>query len=133
MTPEINRFAALSKLQKTLKAELSDVNGELASLQEVVQTQFEQAGTQSMNIQGVTMYVGSSLYAKKATETTSTDDMIRVLKEAHLEEYYGPTVKTASLSAYFRRCEELGEPVPKCFTGVIDVSRKYEIKTRKSN
>lgn len=132
MTPEINKFAELSQRKKILKESLDLIEKELAGLQPIVMTQFEQASTQSMRIQGLTLYMGSQLWAKKANESVTTDDMIKVLKEAKLDEYVSPQVRTSALSAYFRRCEELGEPVPECLKGVIDVSRRYEIKTRRS-
>ncbi len=106
------------------------MKSELLSLQEVVFAQFQQANTQSMNIQGLTLYIGSQLWAKKANDNITTDDMIRALHTAHLDEYAVNRVDVQGLSAYFRRAEELEEPVPECFKGVIEVDRKYEIKSR---
>ena len=130
MTPEINEFTKLSKRKRVLESELKEVDERLSALQETVMTQFQQAEIQNINLHGITLYVGSELWAKKANENITQEDMISALEKAHLEEYATKRVNTQGLSAYFRRCEELGEEVPKALEGVIDVSRTYKIKSR---
>ena len=132
MTPEINKFIKLTKRKREIEKELKEINEGLASLQEIVMTQFEQAEIQNINLHGMTLYIGSQLWAKKANENITTEQMILALENAHLGEYATRRINTQGLSAYFRKCEEMGESVPDALNGVIDVSRAYEIKSRLS-
>ncbi len=131
MINQVKRFVQLTKQKRDLATEAKAVNEELAKLQEPVLEYFNEQGMQSMNIDGMTLFIGSKLYAKRCVDI-SVEEAIKALQEAHLDTFTAPAINTQGLSKYFREAEDNGEEVPSCLEGKIDVNRYYEVVARKS-
>ncbi len=131
MIDQVKRFVELTKQKRAFDAEVKLINSELKQLQDPVMTYFNDQGVQSMNVDGMTMFITGKLYAKRCPDV-SLDDAIKALEEARLDSFTAPAINTQGLSKYFREAEENGEEVPSCLEGKIDVNRYYEVVARKS-
>lgn len=131
MIEQVKRFIELTKTKRDLATQAKVVNEELATLQDPVLEYFNEQGMQSMNLDGMTLFISSKMYAKRCIDI-SVEDAIRALEEAHLDTFTAPAINTQGLSKYFREAEENGEEVPSCLEGKIDVNRYYEVVARKS-
>lgn len=131
MIDQIKRFVELTKTKRQLEAEVKLINADLKKLQDPVLEYFHEQGIQSTSIDGMSVFISSKLYAKRCPDV-SLDDAIHALQEARLDSFTAPAINTQGLSKYFREAEEIGEEVPSCLEGKIDVNRYYEVVARKS-
>ena len=131
MIEQVKRFVELTKSKRAFDAEVKLINEELRKLQEPVMEFFNDQGIQSTNIDGMTLFISSSLYAKRNPDI-SLQDAILALEEAHLDSFTAPAINTQGLSKHFREMEENGEEMPSCLEGKIIANRTYEITARKS-
>lgn len=125
------KFIELTKEKRAIEERLKIINGELSNLQDPILNEFQEQGVQSMNIDGMTMYIQSQLWAKRNPECPP-ELAIKALEEAHLEEYIKPSFNTQALSKHFREREENNEEIPPCLLGKIDIVRDYKVAARKS-
>lgn len=125
----LDNFVELTRIKRSLEKGLKQVNADLEKLQPQILEIFQEQGISMMNIHGMTLYIQSQLWAKKAPEVDIMG-AIKALEEAHLEEYTKPSINVQGLSKHFREAEELNHEVPQCLAGKIDVTRSYKIVGR---
>ena len=131
MIDQLKQFVLLTTKKRELETQVKKINADLKQLQDPVLSYFHDQGIKSTNIDGMSVFISSKLYAKKCPDV-SPEEAMRALAEAALDAFVSPAINTQGLSKYFRELEELGEEVPSCLDGKIDVNRYYEVVARKS-
>jgi hypothetical protein len=134
----MNTFKILKSLKKTLEAELRQTEQEIRQMEDEIVEMMVDAGVQSINIDGATIYLHTQLWARPEREDEESDrasdaDYERAceaLREAGLAELVKPRFNIHSLSAVVRGMDKNGEPIPEQFEGAIKVSRVVKPNVR---
>ena len=136
-TEKLRRYVELDKRKADLKAELSDINSEMDTLEEVLLTQFEQDGIQNMNIDGRTVYLHRQLWA--SAEDKDNERATQALKAAGLGDMVAERFNTQTLSSWVREqvaladdddLDDLFDALPDEFRGAIKVAERHQLRTR---
>ena len=127
MTDNVAEFIELSKRKKGLKVELEEIEDRMKVLDPLIQEEFSQSGTSKVTRNGMTLYVGSQLWAKRKEGVTGAQ-VCAALEAAGLEEY--TTMNHQSFSALLREWNKAGEPIPEALQSVIEGNTVYSVKGR---
>ena len=125
------RFAALYREKLELQDRLNQVTKELGEMQESMLDFFGDAGMQSVNVDGVTLYIHEQIWANTA-EGSSQEEACAALAANGFAEFVAPRFNTQSLSAKAREMERNGESFPEAVIQHIKVAPKIEIRARRS-
>lgn len=109
----------LQKRKRELEAELRKVNGQIAQEDEVLIDRMTHDGAQSLNVEGMTLYLRLRRSAKLRDGATIAD------AKAALEELgYGDIVKpyTQSVTALFNEWADAGEEAPKQLSALYEIT-----------
>lgn len=126
----LKRFVSLVNKKKALKAELTDLEVEIAMLEGGILDDFMKAGMTNTTIDGRTLYINKISYAKRC-EGVSGAQAVAAMEEAGLDEF--TTLNTQSFSSELRRWEEDGVEMPKELDGIIEFNPTFSIRSRKKS
>lgn len=129
-------YVELVKQKTAMEQKMKDTKARLAELEPQIVEDFQQAGTQSMNVDGYTVYLNRKMFA--GPMDGDRESMCAAL--AGLDETWSflvtPSVNANSLSARVRECESdetTGMPIlPPELVGKIKVSEVFRVGARKS-
>ena len=127
---KLKRFVELEKERREVETRLKSIKEEAKSLTEAILGDFEEAGMTKATIDGVTVYVQRTLWAK-ALEG-DYERACEALRQAGLDVYVHERFNVNSLSAFVRERDKAGEPLPDAFKGAVDVEERFDVKTRLS-
>ena len=135
-TQRLKQYIELTDLKRRLEAQLKDTKSRMAELEPHIVEQFQEDGTQSVNMDGFTVYLNRQLFASAADG--DKDAMIQAMKGCGDESWsflVRDSVNSQSLSARIRECDldENGMPMlPDSLQDVIKVAEVFRLGARKS-
>lgn len=120
----LKRLLALNTEKDALEAQLKDVNAERERITQGILDRWSEDGTQSIKIDGKTVYLRRSIYAK----VLDREHVAAALRDAGLDFMLTPNTNT--LSAWLREKEENGEPIPQSLDGVVGTYERFALGVR---
>jgi len=130
-TDNIRRFAELKDRHKELKDETEELGKELANMERELLEEFADAGTQSIKVDGRTVYMKRQLWARRPAGVAPADQAQAALA-AGLDYLVEPKVSTQGLSAYVRDMERADEALPPELDGFVRVDEVFTLGVRKA-
>jgi len=124
---DVRAVALLTAQKRDLEAQLRIVEQGLASATAKALEFFRQEGTQSVTVEGYTVFLKRELWAKIIDPALA----MAALDKVGWGEYVAPKTSSQSLSARLRELDKDGVPLPSEFEGAIAVSEVYKINARK--
>lgn len=119
------------KKKRDLEAELKQVKAWLKDMEGEVTSYFQQSSTQSINRDGITIFLRRELWAGRE-DGVSPEQAVQCLIDADLGEFAAPKVNTTSLSAYLRELDRDGRKMPSQLEGIIKLVESFKIGARSS-
>lgn len=128
----LKEFVELETERRELKDRLKKVKAKQSKLEEELLEKFQESGVQSLNIDGLTVYLRRQLWAYPPSE--NKEEFYQILKDTGYGDFVRETVNTHSLSALFREAEdnEFSE-IPTEIREKVNLSEKFSVRTRSSN
>lgn len=120
----LREYIALERERASLEARIKDINARREQIADAVLSRWSEDGTTQQRVDGVTLYVRRSAYAR----VIDRDRVREVLEAEGLGTMLTPNTQT--LSAWIREREQEGLPLPESFTGVVDVFERHQIGAR---
>lgn len=135
----VRDYAKLVTQKNALDKELKSVKKLISEKEQSVMDHFQQMGYQSLNIDGITIYLNRRLQVGKRPEA-SPEQLVAALTAAGMEEYVKPTINARSITSYYRNVEETLETIPNSVDAllqpevrdVLNIHEIYSIGARKS-
>lgn len=137
-TVKLKRFAELKRLLDDLDAQTKTLKRERDEIEPVLREQFTQAGQQSANIDGVSVYLQRSLWAGAVRLEDGSPDWAtscEALKAAGFANVVDERFNTQTVSAIVRefpKDEDFNPILPPELVGKITITSGYELRTRKA-
>lgn len=135
---QLSRFAELEARRRELEEELKVIEQEQGELEPQVLEQFVESGVSKVTINGLTVYMSTTLWAGVARrdDETPEDAYERAcarLTELGLGDFVQTRFNTQSLSAYFREQQKApGGIALEAFEGAIEIGEKVKLRARKA-
>lgn len=127
----LKEYVQMSALKKSIEEELESVKVRLAEIEPQLLDEFAEAGMQSANIDGHTIYIQRQLWAK-VEDGASKDDVILGLKAAGYSDYVNETYNTQQVSALLREWDKQELPIPAPLEGKLGSTEKFSLRVRKA-
>ena len=124
------RFAALYREKLELQDRLNIVNHEVEDMQESLLNYFADAGQSKTTIDGLTLYVETTLWAN--AKPGESEAACAALVANGYADFVHPTFNVQTLSAAARELEKQGETFPEAVLAHLDVKAKIQIRGRRS-
>ena len=123
-TDALREYIDLERERAQLEARIKEINARREQITESVIARWTEDGTTQQRVDGVTLYVRRSAYAR----VTDRDRVKEVLEAEGLGQML--TANTNTLSAWIREREAEGLPLPESFEGVVDIFERFAIGAR---
>ncbi len=120
---QVKKFVELTKMKRELEAQLKEVNEEMAVYDKEVQEFFIDAGIQSMNVDGFTVYIARELSAKKRADV----DYVALLRNSEFAWLVKEDVNMISVKSAIREAAETGSAVTEKITVPEILEQCFEI------
>lgn len=119
----IHEFAALSEKKAALRAQLSELESDLAALMPLVLDDMADAGVKNMKLDnGQMVYIRRDVWAKAKDGNKLA--VVDALRASGLEEMV--SFSTRTLTAYVRRAEESDDEIPQALRDTIEISEEFK-------
>lgn len=130
---KIRRYRELYDAHKGAEAEAKAVKDELLALEAELVEAYVDAETQSVNVDGKTIYLHRSVFAQRK-EGADADDVKAALLADGLSELVTETVNSNTLSAYVREATEGDDSpgLPENLAAVIEPGERFGIRVKAS-
>jgi hypothetical protein len=137
MKDRVRRFIEVDKERRQLEARLKEVKTEHAALAAQIQTDFDATGTQHERVDGMTVYVAHTLWARpKDGDQARLCAALRSVDDADLSVLVEPRVNIQTLSALARErlnaAAQEGRPESSAFPQpvweALDISVDTQVK-----
>lgn len=130
----VAKFVATEKERRRLKEELAKVDRLLKELKERVLGVFERTGMQSVNINGMVVYLSHQIIAKLKVEREYATGILRAWAPELVKQSFNMNQVAALFREQFREgdmtledfLEELPEPIRACF----DVNDWFDVRAK---
>ena len=126
----IRDFITLDQEKKVLEAQLQILKQQIADLQPGLKDDFAREGVNSINLDGVTVYLHRALWARPAQGQT-TQQLADALKSCGLQDFVHETCNLNTLSAYLRELERNGQPMPEDLVGILNLEEVFTVRATK--
>lgn len=130
----VREVIALTNRKQKLSADLKQVKADLAEVEEKVKEAFSREGIQRMSMDGRTVYLRHSIYARLDKDRKEqAHDALRMLG---LGDMIKPKVHTGTLSSWVREQEKDRQGIPELpneLEGLVLVSDTVDVSVRKDN
>ncbi len=123
-TEGLKRLLELNARRKVIEAELKEINAESDQITQSVLDRWSEDGVTSMKVDGHTVYMRRSIYAK----VLDRDRIADAMREAGLASMLTPNTNT--LSAWLREREENQEPLPQSLEGIVGTFERFALGVR---
>lgn len=123
-TAPIRQLIALNGEKDALEARLKEINADRERVTQSILDRWSEDGTQSIKLDGKTVYLRRSVYAK----VLDREHVAEALREAGLDFMLTPNTNT--LSAWLREREENGEPIPPGLDGIVGTFERFALGVR---
>jgi len=130
-TWKLTRFVELHRVKREMEAALRKVEDEIAVLEPILREQFAVAGIQSMSVNGMTAYVSRQVFPKYK-DGAGRGDVIEALKADGLGDILREDYNSQTFNSLIRDIESSGRGLPEHLARVIEISEKYELRTRRA-
>lgn len=127
----VREYVRLRRRERELGAQAEEVKAQADVIEQALLEEFAQDGVQSMSVDGMTVYLQRTLWARLSDGATR-EQAIDALRDAGLDHFVAESYNTQTLSSWLRDLEREEEPLPEALVGVIEGSEKYAIRTRRS-
>ena len=124
-------YVRLHKERRELDLNLKKKKAECAETEKKLLVEFEDAGMQSANVDGMTVYLHRQLHA--STGELGKGAVIAALKETGMDEYVSETYSSQSISAFVREMEGTGQELPAKLKETLNIFEKFSLLTRKGS
>lgn len=124
LTAPLKRLLTLNAEKDALEAQLKAVNAERDHITQSILDRWSEDGTQSIKLDGKTVYLRRSIYAK----VLDREHVAEAMREAGLDSMLTPNTNT--LSAWLREKEENGEPLPPGLDGIVGTYERFALGVR---
>jgi len=139
---QVKQFVALADEKAELDQRLKQVEADMKALEEALLAQFQESGTQSVNVDGRTVSLRRDLFA--SPKDGDRDAVIEALKMTDLGQYVKEDYNGNSLKAYVREMvraaeaerggplADLADALPEPLRAVLAVYVKYSVRATRS-
>jgi hypothetical protein len=126
---KVRRYKELRGLQQQGEAEAKAFKEEADKLEAELIDAFAEAGVQNINVDGKTVYLHRSVYARRC-EGVTADDVKAALRAAGAGELVTETVNANTLSAYVREFTEDDDApgLPEPLVGVLEPGERFGVR-----
>lgn len=131
MGEALKEFARLENERRDLEDRLSEVKAAAAVIQERLLNDFADAGMQSANVDGLTVYVRMDRFVSKRSEVT-TEQVCQVLRDCGLGYMVADGYNASSLKGKISEYQKEGVEVPQPLAAVLNIGEVARLATRKS-
>jgi hypothetical protein len=123
---KVREFVAMDKRKDELEAELKAVKQRMNGLDAALMEQFSATGTQSMRVDGRTLYLRRDIRcsAKKGMKAQA----VAMLKNHGLGDYVEEGFNANSISAWMREEDRAGRPLPEGFTDTMTILEEFHVR-----
>ena len=128
---KVRTYVRLRRRQAELSSESDTIKEEADGIEQELLEEFATDGVQSMNVDGVTVYLNRQLWAG-LEEGVSKSDAMEALRRAGLDHFISEAYNTSTLSGWLRDLEREDEQLPPELEGVIKSTERYSLRTRRS-
>lgn len=122
-------YVKLQKEKREQDLAFKKKKAECAEVEEKLLKEFEEAGMQSANVDGMTVYLHRQLHA--STGKLGKAAVIAALKETGMDEYVSETFSPSSISAFVREMDGNGQELPQKLKDTLNIYEKFSLLTRK--
>ena len=126
---KIGLWVTLVEQKRALEAELRPVQDQLNKLEAELLDDFADAGIQSVNAHGMTVYLNRE-FSAKLKEGVDKEDAIAAFERAGMKGCFNLAWQT--MRGIVREYQERGEALPPEVAAVVDVSDFYRLRSRKA-
>lgn len=129
LADKIGLWVTLVGEKRALEAELRPVQDQLNKLEVELLDDFAEAGIQSVNAHGMTVYLNRE-FSAKLKEGVNKQDAIAAFERAGLHDCFNLAWQT--MKGIVREYQERDEPLPAEVAAVVDVADYYRLRSRKA-
>lgn len=123
-TDDLKKLLGLNAQKEALEQQLKEINQERDRITGHVLERWSTDGVSSMKVDGKTVYLRRSVYARVLDREHVAD----ALRAAGLDSMLTPNTNT--LSAWLREKEEQGEPLPPSLDGIVGMYERFALGVR---
>ena len=123
-TDTLKELLVLNAEKDQLEARLKEINAERDRITQHVLDRWAEDGVSSMKVDGKTVYMRRSIYAR----ILDREHVAEAMREAGLASMLTPNTNT--LSAWIREKEENGEPLPPSLDGIVGTYERFALGVR---
>lgn len=139
---QVKQFVALADEKSALEQRLKQIEADQKALEEALLQQFQESGTQSVNVDGRTVSLRRDLFA--SPRDGDREAVIEALKAADLGQYVKEDYNANSLKAYVREMvraaeaerggplADLTDALPEPLRPVLYVCVKFSVRATRS-
>lgn len=128
---DIKRFVAIKKELDDIAIKEAELKQERLALEQIILAEFEQQGVQSMRVDGRTVSLVRTVYARANPETGGLEALAQALRENGLGDLVKDSVNANSLAAYVRELEKLEIPIPDTISPHVIVTPVFNARVKK--
>jgi len=121
---DLRRLLALRQDKERHEDVLKGINAEIEILTSRILDRWTDDGVDSVKMDGKTIYVRRSIYAK----VLDREHVAEAMREAGLDSMLTPNTNT--LSAWLREREDNGEPIPPALDGIVGTYERFSLSVR---
>lgn len=126
---KVRRYRDLRAAQSASEVEAKTIKAEADELEQQLLEEFAEEGTDSVSLDGTTVYLRRDLFAAKK-DGIETPDVVKALVACGLGHFVTDTYNANTLSAHLRALDDTDTPLPPELDEVIYGFEKYSIRTR---
>ena len=127
-TEAIKKWTKLANVKEALEFKLAQINKQMGDIEGPILENMATAETDSVKINGRTVFVHTSYYAEVSSRAAAKD----ALKKAGYDHLVAENYNANSLSALVREFRNEGKDLPEAFTGVIKIGERNNLRSRKA-
>jgi len=121
---DLRRLLALRQDKERHEDVLKGINAEIEIMTSRILDRWTDDGVDSVKMDGKTIYVRRSIYAK----VLDREHVAEAMREAGLDSMLTPNTNT--LSAWLREREDNGEPIPPALDGIVGTYERFSLSVR---
>lgn len=129
---DIKRFIAIKKELDDIAIQEAELKRERQELEQIILAEFEEQGVQNMRVDGRTVSLVRTIYARANTETGGTEALAQVLRENGLADLVKDSVNANTLASYVRELEKLEIPMPEAIANHVIVTPVFSARVKKA-
>lgn len=121
---DLKRLLSLRQEKETHEDALKGINAEIDTIQTRILDRWSEDGVDSMRVNGKTVYLRRSLYAR----VLDRQNIAEAMREAGLDSMLTPNTNT--LSAWLREREDQDLPLPPSLEGIVGTYERFALGVR---